>query len=56
MVDTMLSADVGLKFDLFGKSDLIDNIPIWTRLVQQSPYWGQLNAQGFQTYPNWVIS
>jgi hypothetical protein len=52
----LLDADVKMKFsDLNVMKDMfIDLKDLWTNLVRNSPYYSQIYAQGFNTYPSWV--
>ncbi|MBI2444224.1 MAG: VCBS repeat-containing protein [Candidatus Magasanikbacteria bacterium] len=54
--DAMLNADLAMKFDLFGKSDLVTYGDIWTNLVSQSPYLAEIQASGFREQPRWIIA
>lgn len=53
-----LDADVAMKFDMFGESDLHNETTIWTHLIEASPYWPELVSSGFidsnDVYPLWV--
>ncbi|MBI2346301.1 MAG: S8 family serine peptidase [Deltaproteobacteria bacterium] len=54
LANTMWTADVAMKLELFSAQHQKPNLDKWVSLVQGSPYWPQISAAGFNASPTYV--